>query len=340
MAGTVTITEELLSNIKKITFVWTASAGGAADGTTTNVYSGLLAYVVTVPGAGGDAPTDNYDVTLVDESSIDVGIGQLANRDTANTEWVVTGMGTVVGDTLTLHVTNAGNAKTGTVVAYIAPAGQSIETSIAALYGADGIASFPAAAAAGNGVSLAEVLRYIQESQIGTLTNTGGTATLGGIVGDVANSSIATRLTAIAAATSGGVDGRSLARRTYSFAIDNGAQGAKTMFTVTGTVVAQVLGVCQSDLTGVLATVELGIAGNTAALIAQAVATSVDQYQTWQDATPEANPGPVVLTNRNFIITNGADIILTIATADLTAGIIDFYCLWSPLSSGATVVAA
>jgi len=131
-----------------------------------------------------------------------------------------------------------------------------------------------------------------------------------------------------------------IAKRTYSFAVDAGAQGALAMFTVTGTVLVQVFGVCQLDLAGAGATVELGIAGATAALIAQTTGTDLDQYETWQDAAPEANPGPVDLTARSFVITNGADIILTIATADLTAGIIDFYCFWTPLSTGAAVVAA
>jgi hypothetical protein len=133
-----------------------------------------------------------------------------------------------------------------------------------------------------------------------------------------------------------------IAKRRYSFAVDAGAQGALSMFTVTGTVLVQVFGVCQADLTtgGGAATVALGIAGNTAALIASTTATGIDQYQTWQDNATENNPGPVDLTARTFVITNGADIILTIATADLTAGIIDLYCFWTPLSAGATVVAA
>ena len=132
-----------------------------------------------------------------------------------------------------------------------------------------------------------------------------------------------------------------LARRTYDFDVDDGTAEAKTMFTVTGSVFVQVFGVCQTSLTsGGAATIELGIAGNTAALIAQTTATDLDQYETWQDATPEANPGAVDLTGRAFVITNGADIIMTIATAALTAGVIDYYCLWSPLSVGATVVAA
>jgi hypothetical protein len=131
-----------------------------------------------------------------------------------------------------------------------------------------------------------------------------------------------------------------VAKRTYSFAVDGGAQGAKTMFTVSGTVFVQVFGVCQTDMdSGGAATIELGIAGNTAALIAQTTATGLDQYEVWQDATPEANPGAVDLTARSFVVTNGADIILTIAIANLTAGVIDFYCLWGPLSDDGLVVA-
>jgi len=65
--------------------------------------------------------------------------------------------------------------------------------------GTVGLASFPAAAAAANDVSIAEVIRYIQESQIGTLVNSGGTATLAGIIGDPANSDLVTRIAAIQA---------------------------------------------------------------------------------------------------------------------------------------------
>lgn len=133
--------------------------------------------------------------------------------------------------------------------------------------------------------------------------------------------------------------GMHLARNTYDFAVSGGAQGTFTQFTVTGTVLVKIFGVCQTLMdSGGAATIELGISGNTAALIAQTTATDLDQYETWQDATPEANPGAVDLTGRTFVITNGADVILTVGTADLTAGVIDFYCLWSPLSAGATVV--
>lgn len=132
-----------------------------------------------------------------------------------------------------------------------------------------------------------------------------------------------------------------LARRTYSFAADGGTAGTFTMFTVSGTVFVQVFGVCQTSLTADgAATIELGIVGNTAALLAQATATDLDQYMTWQDASPETHPGAVDLTARSFVITNGADIGFKVTTANLTAGVIDFYCMWAPLSADGLVVAA
>jgi hypothetical protein len=128
----------------------------------------------------------------------------------------------------------------------------------------------------------------------------------------------------------------------YNFTADGGAAAAFTIFTVTGDVLVQVFGLCQVLLdSGGAATVELGIAGNTAALIAQTTATDLDAYETWQDAAPEPNPGDVVTAmGAFFVVANGADIIMTIATADLTAGDLDFHCFWMPLSVDGNVVAA
>jgi len=130
-------------------------------------------------------------------------------------------------------------------------------------------------------------------------------------------------------------------RGNYNFTDDTGAQAAYTIFTVTGDVCVQVFGLCQVLLdSGGAATIELGIVGNTAALIAQTTATDLDAYETWQDATPEANPGAVSLDSRGFVVANGADIILTIGTANLTAGDVDFVCRWWPISTDGNVVAA
>lgn len=126
----------------------------------------------------------------------------------------------------------------------------------------------------------------------------------------------------------------------YNFTDDTGAQAAYTIFTVTGDVAVQVVGLCQVLMnSGGAATIELGIAGNTAALIAQTTATDLDQYETWQDATPEANPGAVDFTSRTFIVANGSDIIFTVGAADLTAGDVDFLCRWFPISTNGSVVA-
>ena len=133
------------------------------------------------------------------------------------------------------------------------------------------------------------------------------------------------------------------ASSTYDFQVSGGAQTAYTVFGVSGDVLLCVVGLCQVLMdSGGAATIELGIAGNTAALIAQTTATELDAYETWQDAGPEANPGTIDLFGgaRQFVVAGGQDIILTVATADLTAGKIDFHAFWMPLSAGGSLVAA
>ena len=106
-----------------------------------------------------------------------------------------------------------------------------------------------------------------------------------------------------------------------------------TLFTVTGDVLVSVWGQCKTNIAGA-GTMEVGIAGNTASIVAQiADATDLDIGENWVDATPEtvsAIPG-------TFILNNGADVILTIGTTDLTAGVVDFYCTYRPLSDGANI---
>ena len=119
--GSVTYSEEVFGTVKKIGMSWTCDASGAVSGTlTASVYSGELRRLVTVPAAAGSAPTDNYDVTVLDEDGTDVLMGAGADRDTANTEQVLaSSLGIVANDKLELRVANAGNAKSGTVYLYI-----------------------------------------------------------------------------------------------------------------------------------------------------------------------------------------------------------------------------
>jgi hypothetical protein len=120
-AGTVTATEQtgVSHPVKKVTFAWTSSAGGAADKQTTNLYSGEVLRVVTVPGTGGVQPSA-YSFTLLDDDGADVCFGNGATRSTTATEQIAAAdLGIVAGSKLFLHVTGAGSAKAGSVFVYI-----------------------------------------------------------------------------------------------------------------------------------------------------------------------------------------------------------------------------
>lgn len=116
-----------------------------------------------------------------------------------------------------------------------------------------------------------------------------------------------------------------------------GAVGSSTLFTVTGTVVVRVFGVCGLTLVGA-ATLEVGITGATSIILAQiADATTLATDEIYTDATPttkvEAIPG-------QLIIGAGQDILQKIGSAAITAGQLTYYCLWSPISSDGNVEAA
>jgi len=113
-----------------------------------------------------------------------------------------------------------------------------------------------------------------------------------------------------------------------------GATGTHTLFTVTGNCLVSVFGICDTNLAGA-GTIEVGVAGNTAGLLAQiADAENLDNGDNWVDATPEVG---VSALPGMFINNDGSDIILTIGTTAITAGVVDFYCLWRPLSSDGNI---
>lgn len=119
---------------------------------------------------------------------------------------------------------------------------------------------------------------------------------------------------------------------TYA-AATTGAVGATTLFTVTGIVAVRVFGYCGTDLTG-SGTVEVGIAGNTAVIIAQSTGTDIDAGDFWVDT------GPATVEALPAIQLVAANIIQTIASATITAGVLTYYCEWVPISTNGKVVAA
>lgn len=132
-----------------------------------------------------------------------------------------------------------------------------------------------------------------------------------------------------------------LTKSTWTFVnTTTGATGAHTLFTVTGDVIVTVFGCCTTNIGGA-GTVEVGVTSNTAGIIAQvADATTIDANMSLVSNSAPATAAPLDLSGSgSFIINNGQDIKLTIGTTALTSGVINWYCLWRPLSSDGDVTA-
>lgn len=119
-----------------------------------------------------------------------------------------------------------------------------------------------------------------------------------------------------------------------------GAVGTVNLFTVTGNIAFRLVAYCTEDLVSAGGgTAEVGVASNTAAIIAQTTGTAIDNGEIWYNATPVA--GVTATSNfAQFTIVNGSDIILTVGTANITDGTIVFDLYWSPLDATSAVAAA
>jgi len=120
---------------------------------------------------------------------------------------------------------------------------------------------------------------------------------------------------------------------------DGGANDPFKLFTITGDVLVRIFGVCTTLLAGATATLEVGVAGNTAGLIAQTTGTDIDANEIWRAATP-AGVGAELLSDvlGPYIVVNGLDISELVATADITSGQIYYICIWRKLSEDGNVV--
>ena len=115
----------------------------------------------------------------------------------------------------------------------------------------------------------------------------------------------------------------------------DGTGNPATLFTVTGNVLMYLVPVCTTLLAGATATLEIGVATATAALVAQTTATDIDAGEGWFAATPTL----AVANTAQYHVVSG-NVIQTAATANITAGVIDYYCFWKPLSADGNVIAA
>ena len=117
-----TITEERYGSVKKVKFVWAtaSSSSGGVTATTSYAYNGAVQRLVTIPGAGGLAPSASYSVAVSDQSSVDVLNAKGASRHSANTEQIkAASLGIIANDMMTINVTSAGSSNAGAAIVYI-----------------------------------------------------------------------------------------------------------------------------------------------------------------------------------------------------------------------------
>ncbi len=137
-----------------------------------------------------------------------------------------------------------------------------------------------------------------------------------------------------------------LGATTNAWGDDGGTLDGGVVYTVTGLVMIKVIAACTTllDSDGA-ATLSLGISGDTAIFLPVETATQIDAVQIWiNDAANTtyaiAGEEAAAIDNIPEYLLNGNDLILTIAgAANVTAGVLDFYALWKPISDDGSVVA-
>lgn len=123
---------------------------------------------------------------------------------------------------------------------------------------------------------------------------------------------------------------------------ENGTGDPATLFTVTGDVIVRVVAICQTSLTfAANAAIEVGIAADQDIIIATTDLTAEGMVakEIWHDATPDKEI-EALSTIKEHIISDGNDIKMDTTVANVTGGVIAFYCFWTPLSADGDVVAA
>lgn len=118
------------------------------------------------------------------------------------------------------------------------------------------------------------------------------------------------------------------------------ANSPQTIFTVTGTVLVTCVGSVTTPLTSTSSTgtIALGTTSGTGTIIAATTVNGTKLHTTgfvWADTTASSSVAALPATSGWFVCTG--NIILTIATNNITAGGLNIYAIWFPLSAGASV---
>ena len=124
---------------------------------------------------------------------------------------------------------------------------------------------------------------------------------------------------------------------TDSIGDHDGASDPFTIFVLTGLVRAKLYAICTTSMAGASSTIEVGLTGDTATLIALTTATNLIINEIWHDATPDSFEELSSVTTERLLNGGGSNIIGTVKTANATAGAIKFICELAPLSENGSV---
>jgi len=128
LAGSITVTSAKVGPIRKWTIAWVSDASGDVNVDARAYGRGWIEQIKYEPDGGGTQPTNAYDLVMNDAGAEDVFTGTGANLSNSAGTYLVPmiGDGTTTdreifidGEDLDLVVSNAGNAKGGTIYLYV-----------------------------------------------------------------------------------------------------------------------------------------------------------------------------------------------------------------------------
>lgn len=125
---------------------------------------------------------------------------------------------------------------------------------------------------------------------------------------------------------------------TQTITFVNTPGGAINLFTVTGDVIVRLLVTCMTTVTSAAgANGEVGIAGDTDAIIGATVMTLLAAREIWCDNTPDSEIEALSDALKEHYITDGNDIILT-TDAQVDTGVLRFDCYWMSVYNGSVAI--
>jgi len=128
---------------------------------------------------------------------------------------------------------------------------------------------------------------------------------------------------------------------TFAAGAGTGAVGVIPLFTVTGAVAFNLTAICTTILaTEAGATISVGTPATVDGIIAVTTGVDIDAGDIWFAAAPATVLDTIANTMLEFAIGDGADIQADVLVDAINSGVIEFRCFWTPLTVGATVVAA